>query len=511
MIRRWENCYRAQWGNVLVQQDAFAHPAKFARALIERIVQHGFDQSWWKVGDLIADPFAGIGTGGIIAAHRGLRWIGVELERRFCRIAAGYDCPGLSREEWRRWFGRYKRCAVLCPRCQDEAGKVRDFRPLLSDGDGYCYADRHIPWIAPHHYTGNLEGLPGVCVVQGDSREFAKLIGQCDAVVTSPPYGGNEKCDYLMAEDGKTRQRDARRDHTQGKGCFRGSETYGTSPGQIGRLKPGDVDAVITSPPYAESIQGPHGETETAAESRDKRRTPGGSLGRSQRSGGYGEREGQIGRLRAGDVDAVITSPPWAAKSNVGGDTPTRQQTGASQRAEGYGTAPGQIGRLKPGDVDAVITSPPYAEGGGHRSGKPERDIEHGKGIYTPCDNYAATPGQIGQQSGDTYWAAVAAVYEQCRIVLKPGGMLVVVTKDYVRDKQRVPLCDDTWKLLGSLGFSPVERIRAHLVETDGQPGLFGEPVTETKKRKSFFRQLAEDRGSPPIDYEEVLCVRRPG
>jgi hypothetical protein len=33
MIRRWENCYRAQWGNVLVQQ---------------------YDQGWWHAGGPIA-------------------------------------------------------------------------------------------------------------------------------------------------------------------------------------------------------------------------------------------------------------------------------------------------------------------------------------------------------------------------------------------------------------------------------------------------------------------------
>jgi len=72
-----------------------------------------------------------------------------------------------------------------------------------------------------------------------------------------------------------------------------------------------------------------------------------------------------------------------------------------------------------------------------------------------------------------------------------------------------VPLCDDTLKLLVKLGFEPVERIRAHLVKEDRHPSLFGGDHVATTQRKSFFRLLAERKGSPRIDFEEVLCVRR--
>ena len=63
--------------------------------------------------------------------------------------------------------------------------------------------------------------------------------------------------------------------------------------------------------------------------------------------------------------------------------------------------------------------------------------------------------------------------------------------------------------MLESLGFEPVERIRAMLVKEDRQPGLFGEDVVKTTERKSFFRRLAEKKGSPRIDWEEVLMVRK--
>lgn len=123
-------------------------------------------------------------------------------------------------------------------------------------------------------------------------------------------------------------------------------------------------------------------------------------------------------------------------------------------------------------------------------------------------ESYGATPGQIGNTKGDTYWAAMAQVYGQCRIALKPGGILVCVLKDYVKNKKRVPLCDQTVTLLESLGFTLVERIRAWLVSEDRHPGLFGEDVVTKTDRKSFFRRLAEAKGLPEINWEEVIVVR---
>jgi len=86
--------------------------------------------------------------------------------------------------------------------------------------------------------------------------------------------------------------------------------------------------------------------------------------------------------------------------------------------------------------------------------------------------------------------------------------MAAVVLKDYVKAGKRVPLCDDTARLLESLGFRVFERTRCWLVKEETHPSLFGGTVTKTKSRKSFFRRLAERKGSPRIDYEEVLWGR---
>src|SRR3989304_3206170 len=81
-ISDWHHCYDDSWKGLIVDE-AFAHPAKFAYGLIVRIVKHGLERGYWRAGDVVGDPFAGIGSGGIVCAANGLLWRGVELEPRF--------------------------------------------------------------------------------------------------------------------------------------------------------------------------------------------------------------------------------------------------------------------------------------------------------------------------------------------------------------------------------------------------------------------------------------------
>jgi len=124
------------------------------------------------------------------------------------------------------------------------------------------------------------------------------------------------------------------------------------------------------------------------------------------------------------------------------------------------------------------------------------------------CNNYGVAEGQLGESEPETYWAAMAQVYGQCLLAIKPGGVLCVVVKAYVKAGKIVPLPDMTAELLARVGFEPVCRIRAMLTAREGQ-GLIG-GGEHRKERKSFFRRLAERKGSPRIDYEEIIVVRRP-
>lgn len=455
----WRGCYDGSWKG-LITPASFAHPAKFSRALVDRIFDYCLERGWISPGDMVGDPFGGVGLGGIVAAYRGVRWVGVELERRFCSL------------------GR------------------RNF--------------------ALHTARWKLLGCPRPVLLQGDSRRFHDLV-QAAAVVSSPPFQST-----LCSGSGLSEK--AIRD-LKGRGHWPSASgyeaDYGSTPGQIGRLKAGSVDAAVSSPPYAQAVHGGNGI--------DASKLTGNPPGPNSQAlaEGYGQEAGQICRLKAGDLDAAVSSPPYAAIAAGAGGLNTKparkpgQQSGreassASQTADQrYGQTEGQIAQLKPGDVDGVVSSPPFSAPGMQPCiGQGVRNdlAKLGKSPETNTPIQRAS-GNIECLAPESYWQAMLQVYASTFAALKPGGYALWVLKDYCAKGRRVRLCDDTLRLLVHVGFEPVERIRAMLVEERREAGLFGEHVDRTE-RKSFFRRLHERKLSPDddrrIDWEEVLIVRKP-
>jgi len=345
----WHNCYDLQWKG-LITDESFSHPAKFSRGLIERIIRHGLERGYWQPGDVLGDPFGGVGTTGLVGAYMGLRVVSVELEPRFLQLS--YD-------------------------------------------NFYLHMDRL-----------QAMGEPLPAYLGGDSRNFAQIVKGAAGICTSPPYA-DQQLDYGDRPNRAAKIADnsnfAGRTHWMNND--RTTTTYGQTEGQIGSLKEGDLAAVVTSPPYADSGGTP-------------------SLG-------------------------SVNKDNWGAEG---------------------------------------------------------KDICSRRGLTA---GYGQTEGQIGNAAGETYWAAMRTVYQQCLLALPPDGYLACVIKDYVKAKKRIPLSDQTLELLIHLGFQPVERVKAMLVKEHSTGGLFGEITTKTE-RKSFFRRLAEAKGSPRIDWEDVLFVRKP-
>lgn len=421
----WHGCYDESWKSVL-SPSSMQHPAKFSLSLLIRLYDYGFVQGWWQPGSIIGDPFGGVACGGIVAAYRGLHWTGVELEPRFF---------GLAQEN------------------------IEKHRPAL---EAMC------------------DPVPRI--IQGDSRRFAEL-AQAAAIVTSPPY----------AETNLNTDPDAEMRRLQAK--------IGT--GELGR------------------------ETLRLAQK--------GELNANSNANwqGYGRTEGQIGELKQGELDAVITSPPYADRSIASNDIQTKMhgpdgKPPAFNEGDGgtYGNTDGQISCLENGNLDAVLTSPPYGANeksdyqlspdGKTRARDERRGFRQGAGSFRGSETYGDTEGQIGRlrdgestAERETYWQAMKLVYQECYKALKYGGIACIVVKDYVQNHARVPLCDQTLLLLESLGFVPVERIRCWLVKEQREPGLFGDDVVKKTERKSFFRRLAEKNGSPRIDWEEILVCKK--
>lgn len=563
-ITTWTGCYDESWKG-LITEDAFAHPAKFAPGLIKRILAHGLERGWWKRGDLIGDPFGGIAGGGIMAGYAGLNWVGVELEPRF--HAMGLKNIQLHAPTWcacgdasfvklvqgdSRHFAKIigEAAAVLTSPPYSETLShgggpdtkhdiLQGGKSLLAIKEGYGVTPGQIGGLPPGTVDGAITSPPYAgcrddgCGIAIDGETTSNKLGQSSlaGVISSPPYADTAVEKNSTGIDLRKQWENYRKNgggsswEAYQRQQLKHSGGYGVSSGQIAALKSGELASVITSPPYAESIKGDHKEKETAAESHAARSDPGqgGSLGKSQRFGGYGAETGNIGNLKSGNVDAVVSSPPYAASNmkphKLGTGKATRGPGDSAGRNKGdyhHPESPGQIGNLKEGTLSGVATSPPYEHSIESRGDGVdwEKTCATHRGSKTPgrraiTDGYGAAAGQIATERGETYWQAMHAVYSQCLIAMKPGGVMAVVVKNYVKDKKIVPLCDQTLRLLTALGFEPVERIHAMLVKHSTREGLF-HTETKTTERKSFFRRLAEKKGSPRIDWEEVLVVRKP-
>jgi len=406
----WYNCYNEGWKGVIVE-DAFQHPAKFSRALIRRIYEHALERGWLQAGARVIDPFGGVALGALDALRYGLHWTGVELEPRF--VEMGQRNIALWNETYSQAFPRWGTAQLL----------------------------------------------------QGDSRELAGLLGGGEGLVSSPPYAGyDEHGGRATAAERDRRRLERIAPERIGRfdTCFRGSEEYGVTPGQLGAMKAGGFEAAVSSPPYADITN--------VGERRDPQKA----------------------------IDAETRYR--AAHPELEGIRP--------QPITPYGITPGNLGSMKAGDFEAAVSSPPYEStrvvDGATQNGDINTIPEH-------IDTYGAGSTRRKKDSIDDFWQASRAIVEQVYQVLAPGAVSIWVCKDFVRNKARVPFSSQWGQLCEAVGFELVELHQASLVIDNGtQLGMFGTDVDLVKERKSFFRCLAEKKGSPRIDHEDVLCLRKP-
>ena len=235
--------------------------------------------------------------------------------------------------------------------------------------------------------------------------------------------------------------------------------------------------------------------------------------------------------LQGTGVQAVVGSPPYAEAISNGrsgidktkGVDPRKPDSQGVRRleelAEGYGTTPGQLGAMPPG---VVVSSPPWensladsqagaAQIAGFKAAM-ARDGNGHAGRVTSPGAYGTSHEQLGNTAGDTFWSASAQIMQELAAILPAGAVCAWVVKSYVSKKAIVPFPDQWRGLCEQHGFVLVEEIHASLVEDHGtQHSLFGEAQRVTTEKKSFFRRLAEKKGSPRIDHETVLIVRKDG
>jgi hypothetical protein len=272
------------------------------------------------------------------------------------------------------------------------------------------------------------------------------------------------------------------------------------------------ASGVVSSPPYADGAQ------HTGGVDPNPRHIQGGEL----RYVDYGQTPGQLGAMREGTpprAAASVSSPPFAEQQNGGGlAKPDAVYSGDGTRFgsnhgyQGQGETPGNLGNLRADAAgfdaalaaEGCVSSPPYAHD------TISRDQRPGNPTYADRD-YGQTPGQLGGESGSDFWSAARVIVAQTFAALRPSGHAVWVVKDFIRAGVRVPFCDQWRMLCESVGFVTLHEHRALLVQTRGkQLAHDGNHKSLDIERKSFFRRLAESKGSPRIDYEVVLCQHKP-
>jgi len=84
-------------------------------------------------------------------------------------------------------------------------------------------------------------------------------------------------------------------------------------------------------------------------------------------------------------------------------------------------------------------------------------------------------------------------VYRQCYKVLKAGGLMILVTKNFIRDKKIVRLDLDTTRLCEEAGFRPIDTYHRKL------------------PTQSFWRTIYHQKypNVERIEFEEILVFAK--
>jgi len=375
----------------------------------------------------------------------------------------------------------------------------------------------------------NLGNMPA-----GDVGE-ALAGARAEGIIASLPHGnslsqGNRPEGYDYTKYG-------------GGGQLATSQRYSIDPTNLGNMPTGEPpQAVIASPPFVDAGTHQKSNEPDQRElelSKSRRTGKGGRIGLSQTTG-YGESDGQLAAMREGDVDAVIASPPFAdSQQSTDSDfelestkvNPTPRKLADRSYFPAKMETDGQLAALPEGEPpQGIVSSPPHGHScsyqqpgsGGEwwdlmRQGFNVSEIAEMRKRGDPRvlktrkeAGYSRAMDNLGNQQGDTFWSAARAILQQCH-VLAPGGVAIFVTKRFVRDGKIVEFSQQWADLCQSCGFELVEWIKAWLIEERGtQYDLMGEVHTKTVKRFSFFRRLhAQKYPHLAIEWEDVLIFRK--
>jgi modification methylase len=155
------------------------------------------------------------------------------------------------------------------------------------------------------------------------------------------------------------------------------------------------------------------------------------------------------------------------------------------------------------GTAALVLTSPPYG-----RSVHGQVTARAGQGVAKHDDRYSADPTNLAHCSQQTLLEALEQMLGGCRVLVRPGGMVVLTARPWRQHGLLVDFPGQLTRAAEAAGLVPYERDVALLV------GLRGDRLVG---RPSFFQldrvRKARARGQPLriIAHEDVLVFRRVG
>ncbi|HUW14127.1 MAG TPA: DNA methyltransferase [Anaerolineae bacterium] len=147
---------------------------------------------------------------------------------------------------------------------------------------------------------------------------------------------------------------------------------------------------------------------------------------------------------------------------------------------------------LPDASLDAIVTSPPYFDLFSNWNRK-QANYFDGRHIGPNGLSYGDHAHQIGNiHIYDDYLRAMRTVYLECRRVLRPGGKLILILGNKVRERRIVPVTEDTQALVTANGF---DLLAAH----------------DRKTIPSRWRRIhsQQDAGYPVIAVETALVFQK--
>jgi DNA modification methylase len=287
-------------------------------------------------------------------------------------------------------------------------------------------------WAKVQTFGAEMGHTMGWCkILQGDARQLDSVLA--DAIISSPPYAEE------LTGGGQKHKEGFTQGQTQNKDAFQGGYNK-ENPSNIGNLPYGNLaDVIVSSPPYEGALEGSSRHTKGGIPSRDKKL-------------------GQTGTY----ADCVITSPPYeAAVTGKNGIDWTKGTRGAKENWE-------------------------------PRDRTREAAFGNQAGQGQPF-NYSESKSNIGNLKSTSYLSAMLEVYQACYRVLKPQGLMILVTKNFIRNKQIVRLDEDTIKICEQAGFEFQERHYRKLTS------------------QSFWRTIYQQKypDAPVLDIEDVLVFKK--